>query len=96
MSDQLDNFRKMLCLDEDTPRQEVKEEIKKQVGVVQTGRTTITISSDMLSRLKLLSFWMNRQGVKKNPSMPGLLDELLNAYLEKNPEASEFVNSVMQ
>lgn len=97
MNDQMMNFRKSLGLDEVETTQEVKERRVKSVRSdgekmsLAGGRTTITIPTDLLGKMKLLSFWMTREGMSRNMSMSQMVIEMFECYLDSFDGARGFV-----
>ena len=97
MNDQMMNFRKSLGLDEPVDSKVVKEKStksEKSDGERMTlagGRTTITIPAELLGKMKLLSFWMTREGLRRNMSMSQMVWEMFECYLDKYEGARGFV-----
>lgn len=76
-----------------------KEEMKEKRGVrpgrkpavVEIERTTVTIPVSLLAKMKLMAFWMNKERICKNPSMPELVERMFDALLTEYPEAKKFI-----
>lgn len=55
------------------------------------GRTTVTIPAELLGKMKLLSFWMTREGMCRNMSMSQMVWEMFECYLDTFEGARGFV-----
>lgn len=97
---QIDNFRKVLGLQDPEKSQDTAEQDtlavkrEKRISNRKDGRfiKSITISEDTYALLKALSFWRSQHGGKKT-TMSSMLEELVETYLAENPEIKRFVES---
>ena len=77
-------------------RVSTKQELKRKPGESDRpglggGRTTITIPAELLGKMKLLSFWMTREGMSRNMSMSQMVMEMFECYLDSFDGARGFV-----
>lgn len=73
-----------------------KREVRRNPGETEKvslagGRTTITIPAELLGKMKLLSFWMTREGMSRNMSMSQMVWEMFECYLDSFEGARGFV-----
>ena len=92
---QLDDFKRVLGLDENFQEETVAPQPKKEQAVKNekqdATRRTVSIPGDLHTRICLLGLWMNNAGIQDNPKMYEIIDSLLESYLERYPDAAKFV-----
>lgn len=81
---------------DDGVQRAAKAEVKRNPGEAERGslaggRTTITIPAELLGKMKLLSFWMTREGLRRNMSMSQMVWEMFECYLDSLEGARGFV-----
>lgn len=81
---------------DDGVQRAAKAEVKRNPdeagrGSLAGGRTTITIPAELLGKMKLLSFWMTREGLRRNMSMSQMVWEMFECYLDSLEGARGFV-----
>lgn len=81
---------------DDGVQRAAKAEVKRNPGEAERGslaggRTTITIPEELLGKMKLLSFWMTREGLRRNMSMSQMVWEMFECYLDSLEGARGFV-----
>lgn len=81
---------------DDGVQRAAKAEVKRNSGEAARGslaggRTTITIPAELLGKMKLLSFWMTREGLRRNMSMSQMVREMFECYLDSLEGARGFV-----
>lgn len=81
---------------DDGVQRAAKAEVKRNPGEAERGslaggRTTITIPAELLEKMKLLSFWMTREGLRRNMSMSQMVWEMFECYLDSLEGARGFV-----
>ena len=81
---------------DDGVQRAAKAEVKRNSGEAERGslaggRTTITIPAELLGKMKLLSFWMTREGLRRNMSMSQMVWEMFECYLDSLEGARGFV-----
>lgn len=103
------NFRAVLGLDEkeaptaqDLPESpsetESSQKVKKEKRAVKQTEAdkeqkSIKVSLLLHRKLKLLSFWMDKNGIIESSTIPSVIEDALVYYLEsKYPEAQKFIN----
>ena len=92
---QLDDFKRVLGLDENYQEDAAAPQPKKRRAAKKekqdAARRTVSIPGDMHTRICLLGLWMNNVGIQDNPRMYEIIDALLEDYMEHHPEAAKFV-----
>lgn len=81
---------------DDGVQRAAKADVKRNPGEAERGslaggRTTITIPAELLGKMKLLSFWMTREGLRRNMSMSQMVWEMFECYLDSLEGARGFV-----
>lgn len=93
------NFRAILELDNPESKApdptaepaEVKKEMQQPSGKDE-GRKSVKISRSVHRKLKLLSYWMDREALMDNPGISELIEQTLEYYLDSRyPEAKDFI-----
>ena len=54
-------------------------------------RTSIGLPGELHEELKILSLWMKKEGIKDNPGLVDVVNELLRFYVEKHPSADKLL-----
>ena len=92
---QLDDFKRVLGLDENFQQETAEPEPRKERAVKKekqdSTRRTVSIPGDLHTRICLLGLWMNNIGLRDNPKMYEIVDFLMEDYLERHPDAEKFV-----
>lgn len=92
---QLDDFKRVLGLDENYQEETAAPQPQKERAVKKekqdATRRTVSIPGDLHTRICLLGLWMNNAGIQDNPRMYEIIDALLEDYMEHHPEAAKFV-----
>ena len=100
MSTQLDDFKRVLGLDDDfqdaAPAPEVArgstESVTMKKESAGLARRTVSIPGSLHSRISLLGLWMNREGLMDNPRMYEVIAAAIDEYISQHPEAAGYVN----
>ncbi len=58
---------------------------------VKMKRTSIGLPGELHEKLKIVCLWMKKEGVKDNPGLVDVVNELLSFYLEKHPSAENLI-----
>lgn len=92
---QLDDFKRVLGLDENYQEDAAAPQPKKEQAVKKekqdATRRTVSIPGNLHTRICLLGLWMNNTDIQDNPRMYEIIDALLEDYMEHHPEAAKFV-----
>ena len=103
------NFRAVLGLDEKEtpvvqelpeatsapePSQKVKKEKRSdKQAETEKEQKSVKVSLLLHRKLKLLSFWLDKNGIIESATIPAVIEDALTYYLEsKYPEAQKFIN----
>ena len=101
MSAQLDDFKRVLGLNDDfqdaaTPAQEAARGSTESVTMKKEGaglaRRTVSIPGSLHTRISLLGLWMNRDGLMDNPRMYEVIAAAIDEYISQHPTAAGYVN----
>ena len=87
MASQLDNFRKSLGLPQ---RNEGEHEYEKIWHKGKTKRT-VMVKEESYLRFRALTLWLVREAKMQRPTFDDVFKLGLEAYLEKEPAAREYV-----
>lgn len=93
---QLDNFRKSLGLP--NPDEAAGDEVKKELDEASTkkrARTTRTVAlrEDTYLRLRAISFWMMLELKMQRPTIDDIVNQGLQALLDKEPSLRQYLKS---
>ncbi len=93
---QLDNFRKSLGLPnpDEAEREWVKKE-KDEVSTKKRTRTTRTVAlrEDTYLRLRSIIFWMMLESKMQRPTIDDIVNQGLEALLDKEPKLRQYLKS---
>lgn len=93
---QLDNFRKSLGLP--NPDEAAGDEVKKELDEASTKkrtRTTRTVAlrEDTYLRLRAIIFWMMLEVKMQRPTIDDIVNQGLQALLDKEPSLRQYLKS---
>ena len=54
-------------------------------------RTSIGLPGEVHEKLKVISLWMKKEGIKDNPGLVTAINELMDFYIKQHPSAGRFL-----
>lgn len=93
---QLDNFRKSLGLPnpDEAARNEVKKERNETIAGKQTRTTrTVALREETYLRLRAIMFWMMLESKMQRPTIDDIVNQGLQAMLDKEPSLRQYLKS---
>ena len=54
-------------------------------------RTSIGLPGEVHEKLKVISLWMKKEGIKDNPGLVTTVNELIDFYIRQHPSAERFL-----
>lgn len=68
-----------------------RKETRTKQGQQKMKRTSIGLPGEIHEKLKVISLWMKREGIKDNPGLVDTVNELVDFYLSEHPSAEKFL-----
>lgn len=93
---QLDNFRKSLGLP--NPDEAAGDKVKKERDAATAGKRTLTtrtvaLREDTYLRLRAIIFWMMLESKMQRPTIDDIVNQGLEALLDKEPKLRQYLKS---
>ena len=54
-------------------------------------RTSIGLPGEVHEKLKVISLWMKKVGIRDNPGLVAAINELMDFYIKQHPSAEKFL-----
>lgn len=98
--DQLENFREQLKQrsrpgnkdPQEPPAPEKKMRKKKEP---MPGRASVWIPKESILKVKLLSIWIEAEGIREPSSVTGIIADAIDYYIDKKyPQAKDVLNPI--